>query len=212
MMKKPAPPKDAASTDTRPQQDGPRRIGEVIKPIIRRLQSIPTMRIDLDAEFDRAVANLNADHFRHLAAAGVSFEAVCRAGYVGIERIATTGRLYMPAPDGSVVLIMAVWAPAPPSIYCTVETPVIMDLIAFRTDAPATWWYRIGEPGLILGEDRYLAAVDGATPLKVYDSPLRWLQGGCDGTVFLDDGEVRWAAERFAEDEAALQAWWGAAA
>ena len=30
--------------------------------------------------------------------------------------------------------------------------------------------------------------------------------------VFLDDVEARWTSERFAEDEAALQAWWDTAA
>ena len=169
-------------------------------------------RIDLAAEFDLAVANLNPDHFRHLAASGVSFEAICRAGYVGIERITTTGRLYMPAPNGFPVLIVAAWSPAPPSIYQAVEGPEILDLIAFRPDQPETWWRRVGEPGLVLGEDRYLAAVDGATPLSVFDSPLAWLRSNCDGTVFLDDVESRWAADRFAEDEAALKRWWGTAA
>ncbi len=167
---------------------------------------------NLESEFDLAVANLNPAHFRHLAAAGVSFETVCRAGYVGIERIATTGRLYTPAPDGFPVLIMAIWSLAPPSIYTVVEIPEILDLLALRLDQPETWWRRVGEPGLVLGEDRYLAAVDGAMALKAYDSPLRWLQGGCDGAVFLDDVEARWTAGRFAEDEAALQAWWGTVA
>ena len=88
----------------------------------------------------------------------------------------------------------------------------ILARLALRLDQPETWWRRVGEPGLVLGEDRYLAAVDGAMALKVYDSPLRWLQGGCDGTVLLDDVEARWTSERFAEDEAALQAWWGTAA
>ncbi len=170
------------------------------------------MRSDLAAEFDLAWRNRTQEHRKHLADAGITFQAMLRAGDLGVERIATTGRLYVPSPDGFPAVILAVWAPAPPSIYCAVENPVIMDLIAFRTDAPATWWYRIGEPGLVLGEDRYLAAVDGATRLKIYDSPLRWLQGGCDGTVFLDDVEARWAAERYAEDEAALQRWWEIAA
>ena len=54
--------------------------------------------INLAAEFDLAVANLIPAHLRHLAGASVSFETVCRAGYVGVERIATTGRIYMPSP------------------------------------------------------------------------------------------------------------------
>ncbi len=167
--------------------------------------------INLAAEFRLAWRDRTQKHRKHLADAGITFQAMLRAGDLGVERITTTGRLYAPTQDGFPAVILAVWDPAPPSIYCAVENPVIMDLIAFRTDAPATWWYRIGEPGLILGEDRYLAAVDGATPLKVYDSPLRWLQGGCDGVVFLDDAEDRWAAERFAEDEVALRAWWAMA-
>ncbi len=167
--------------------------------------------IDFHAEFDLAWRNRTQVHRKHLADAGITSQAMLRAGDLGVERIATTGRLYMPAPDGFTAVILAIWAPAPPSIYCAVENPEILDLIAFRLDQPETWWRRVGEPGLILGEEQYLAAVDGAMALKVYDSPLAWFRGNCDGTVFLDDAEARWAAERFAEDEAALQACWGTA-
>ncbi len=168
--------------------------------------------INLASEFDLAVANLNPDHFRYLAGAGVSFETVCRAGYVGVERIATTGRLYTPSPEGFPAVILAIWSPAPPSIYCAAENLEIPDLIAFRTDTPDKWWYRVGEPGLTLGEDRYLDAIAEEAPLKVFDSPLDWLRGNCGGTCFLDDCEVRWSVERYAEDEIALRARWEAAA
>ncbi len=87
-----------------------------------------------------------------------------------------------------------------------------MDLLALRLDQPETWWRRIGEPGLALGEDRYLEAIATGASLRVHDAPLAWLRGGCDGVVFLDDVEARWTSERFAEDEAALQRWWGTAA
>ena len=167
---------------------------------------------NLESEFDLAVANLNPDHFRHLDDAGVSFEAICRTGYVGVERIATTGRLYMPAPDGFPVLIMAIWSPAPPSIYCAVEDPKIVDLIALRTYDGSRWWYRLGDPGLILGEDHYLAAVTEEVPLMVFESPVAWLQGDCNGCVILDDVEARWTNERLAEDQVALQDWWEAVA
>ena len=170
------------------------------------------MRIDLAAEFDLAWRNRTPEHRKHLAGAGITFQAMLRAGDLGVARIATCGQLYMPAPDGFPVLTMAAWSPAPPSIYCAVENPVIMDLIAFRTDAPATWWYRLGNLGLVLGEDRYLDATETGAPLKVFDSPLAWLRSNCDGTVFLDDVEARWTPERFAEDEAALQAGWCTAA
>ena len=170
------------------------------------------MRTNLAAEFDLAWRNRTQEHRKHLADAGITFQAMLRAGDLGVQRIATTGRGYMPSPDGFPAVILAVWDPAPPSIYCAVENPVIMDLIAFRTDAPATWWYRLDNLGLVLGEDRYLDATETGAPLKVFDSPLAWLRSNCDGTVFLDDVEARWTAERFAEDEAALQRWWGAAA
>ena len=77
-----------------------------------------------------------------------------------------------------------------------------------RTDDPGRWWYRLDEPGLILGEDRYLKAIDRDMPLKVFESPVSWLRGDCEGTCFLDDCEARWAMQRYAKDDAALRDWW----
>ncbi len=164
------------------------------------------------AEFDRAVANLRDAHFRHFANAGVSFEAVCRAGYLGVERIATEGRIYTLSPTGFPAVILAVWYPAAPSIYTAVETPEILDLIAFRPDQPETWWRRIGEPGLVLGSDNLDAAHTEGWPISLHRTPLDWLRGDCRGACLLDHCEARWAAERFAEDEAAFRAWWRTAA
>ena len=163
------------------------------------------------AEFDRAHRNRTQGHRAHLAEAGITFEAMLRAGDLGVERIATTGRLYTPAPTGFPAVIMAVWSPAPPSIYTAVENPLIVDLLALRLDQPSRWWSRVGEPGLVLGEAKYLGAVETGAPLKVFDSPVAWLKGGCDGAVFLDDVEARWSAERCAEDAVALTDWWRAA-
>ncbi len=168
-------------------------------------------RSHLTAEFDRAWRNRTQKHRAHLAGAGITFEGMLRAGDLGVERITTAGRLYLPSPAGFPVVILANWSPAAPSIYTAVEGSEILDLLALRLDQPETWWRRIGESDLILGEDRYIDAADRGMALKVYDSPLRWLQGGCDGVVFLDDCEARWSAERFAEDEAALADWWRAA-
>ncbi len=167
--------------------------------------------INLAAEFDIAWRNRTQAHRKHLAAAGVTFEAMLRAGDLGVQRINANGRLYMPSPDGFPAIILAIWSPAPPSIYCAVEDPEIVDLIALRTDDPGRWWYRTGETGLILGEDRYLKAIDRDMPLKVFESPIAWLRGDCDGCVFLDDAEARWTTERLAEDQVALQDWWRAA-
>ncbi len=168
--------------------------------------------ISLAAEFDLAYRKRTQEHRQHLADAGITFQAILRAGDLGVERINASGRLYMPSPTGFPALILAIWSPAPPSIYCAVDDPEILDLIALRTDDPGRWWYREGAQDLILGEDHYLDAITAQVPLKVFESPLAWLRGGCNGCVFLGDCEARWSAERCAEDDAALRAWWEAAA
>ena len=117
-------------------------------------------RSHLTAEFDRAWRNRTQEHRAHLADAGVTFEAMLRAGDLGVERISTTGRLYAPITDGFPAVILAVWSPAAPSIYCSVEGPEILDLLALRLDQPSTWWRRIGEVGLVLGEDQYLTSIE----------------------------------------------------
>ncbi len=72
------------------------------------------------AEFEAAYRNRTQEHRQHLADTGVTFQAMLRAGDLGVARIAAAGRLYMPAPDGFVVLIMAAWSPVPgsPSRAC----------------------------------------------------------------------------------------------
>ncbi len=184
---------------------------ETISADVREGGQRDALLLAATAEFDRAWRNRTQKHRAHLAADGISFEAILRAGDLGVERIATTGRIYTPHPGGFPAIIMAIWSPAPPSIYCSVEGPEILDLLALRLDKPETWWRRVGELGLVLGEDRYLEATQTSAPLKVFDSPLAWLRSGCQGSVFLDDVEGRWAAERFTEDEAALDGWWRAA-
>ncbi len=169
------------------------------------------MTVGLAAEFDLAYRNRTQEHRQHLAEAGISFQAMLRAGDLGVERINASGRLYMPSSEGFPAVILAIWSPSPPSIYCAVEDPEIVDLIALRTDDPGRWWYRMGEPGLFLGEDCYLDAIDRDMPLNVFESPVAWLRGDCNGSVILDDVGARWTNERRAEDQIALQDWWRAA-
>ena len=103
------------------------------------------MTVDLAAEFDLAYRNRSQEHREHLADAGITFEAMLRAGDLGVERIDASGRLYMPSQTGFPAVILAIWSPAPPSIFCAVDDPNVRDLIAFRADDPGRWWYRIGE-------------------------------------------------------------------
>ena len=156
------------------------------------------------AEFRLACQNWARDHDRHLARAGISTMAAFRAGGLGVQRISTAGRLFQPSPGGFPAIII--------EIREIGLAPDTLDLLAVRIDTPDRWWSRFGEPGLILGEDHYLAAICEAKPVRIFDSPVAWLQGGCGGSVFLDDVEARWEMERQGEDDAVLRQWWEAAA
>ena len=170
----------------------------------RTLGDLATAVVDLHAEFHLACRNRTRDHEGHLARAGISTMTAFDAGGLGVQRISTTGRLFEPSLEGFPTIILA--------IYEIGLAPDILDLLAVRVDIPDRWWSRLGEAGLILGEDRYLAAVSEGEAVRVFDSPVAWLRGGCGGCVFLDDVEARWEMERQGEDAAALRQWWEAAA
>lgn len=176
------------------------------------IQLLDFEAINLAAEFDLAYRKRTQAHQLHLADVGVTFDAMLRAGDLGVERIATTGRIYTPSSNGFPAMILALWSPAPPSIYTAVENPEILDLLALRLDQPDLWWRRTGDLGMILGEHRYLDAIDRDKPLKVFDSPVAWLRGDCGGCVLLDDAETRWTNERNADDRGAPHGWWEAVA
>ena len=142
----------------------------------------------------------------------VTREAIHRTGGLAVARISTVGRLWKPEPTGTPAFILPVWDGPAPSIYSGVENPVLIDMIAWRPDEPARWWYRQGEVDAVLGIDNLdLAHIEG-WPISLHRTPLDWLRAGCRGAVLLDRCEARWAGSRLREDEAALRAWWGEAA
>ena len=148
---------------------------------------------------------------RLLEQQGVTREATHRAGGLAVARIDTTGRLWSPEPTGTPSFILPVWNGAAPSIYCGVENPVLIDMIAWRPDDPACWWYRTRE-GDALGIDNLdLAHVEG-WPISLHQTPLDWLRADCRGACLLDHCEARWAGSRLHEDGVALRACWGEAA
>jgi hypothetical protein len=117
----------------------------------------------------------------------------------------------MPEPTGTPAFILPVWTGPAPSIYSGVENPVLIDMIAWRPDDPARWWYRTGE-GDALGIDNLdLAHVEG-WPISLHKTPLDWLRAGCRGAVLLDHCEAQWVGGRHREDEAVLRTSWGVAA
>lgn len=162
------------------------------------------LAVDLHAESRLARQNWTRNHDGHLARAGISTKAAFGAGGLGVQRVSTTGRLFQPSPEGFPAIIIA--------IRDIGLAPDTLDLLAVRIDAPDRWWARLGEAGLILGEDHYLAAVSEGEGVRVFDSPVAWLRGGCNGCVFLDDVEARWEMERQGEDDDALREWWEDAA
>ena len=151
---------------------------------------------------------------RLLERQGVTRDAIHRAGGQAVARISTAGRLWMPEPTGTPAFILPVWDGPAPSIYCGVENPVLIDMIAWRPDDPARWWYRQGEVDVdvVLGKAHLDLAHTEGWPISLHRTPLDWLRAGCRGAILLDHCEARWAGSRLREDEAALRAWWGEAA
>ncbi len=142
---------------------------------------------------------------------GVNREAVHRAGGLAVARIGTTGRLWMPEPTGTPAFVQPVWNGPAPSVYCGVENPVLIDMIAWRPDDPSRWWYRTGDGDALGINNLDLAHVEG-WPITFEPTPLDWLRAGCRGAVLLGYCEAQWAGAQYQEDEAVLRAWWGSAA
>ncbi len=101
------------------------------------------------------------------------------------------------------MLIQPVWAGPAPSIFQAVEHPVLFDLIAWHIEEPTQWWYRIGDPGGVLGADLLDLAHAEDLPISFATTPLDWLRGDCRGAVLLDVCEAHWRGLRGDERDAA---------
>ncbi len=165
--------------------------------------------LDLMAEW-LGTPSLNSRQHRQLEGLGVTREGVQRAGNLSWSRVSTIGgRCYTPSPVGDVMIIMPVWAGPAPSIYQAVEYPVLADLIAWQPEEPTQWWYRIGDPGSVLGAFHLELAHTEELPISFATTPLAWLTGDCRGAVLLDVCWEHWRAEDEADAAAATTEWWG---
>jgi len=143
---------------------------------------------------------------------GITREAIQRAGDLGWARVAPVGRCFTPSPAGDVKMILPVWAGAAPSIYQSVEHPVLADLIAWHPEQPTRWWYRLGTPGAVLGGDLLDLAHAEGRPNSFALTPIAWLRGDCRGAVLLETCEAHWRGEDETEKADATAAWWGGTA
>ncbi len=151
--------------------------------------------------------DLTAALRRSLDDRGVSREAVHRAGGLGAAQIHRTGRTFSFAGYGRLQVIMPVWSGAAPGRFSYVEEPLLLDLLAFHPSAPEFWLYRVGAPGLILGENVYVDALRSGAPFKAFATPLEFLENDCRGAVWLDDVERHWQDEREAIDARTAWGW-----
>ena len=166
------------------------------------------MELDLMAEW-AATPSLNSRQRKQLEELGVTREATQRAGGLGWARVSIAGRLYVPSHAGDVAIIQPVWAGPAPSIYQAVEHPQLADLIAWHPEEPTRWWYRLGDPGAVLGADNLELAHSEAWPITFELTPLAWLLANCHGAVLLELVEAHWRAEDEAEKGVHTAAWWG---
>jgi hypothetical protein len=110
------------------------------------------------------------------------------------------------------MVIQPVWAGPAPSIFRAVEHPVLADMIAFHPEEPTRWWYRIGDPGAVLGADNLDLAHSEGWPITFELTPLAWLQADCCGAVLLELCEAHWRSEDETEKAEATAVWWGGTA
>lgn len=131
---------------------------------------------DLVAELDQARRQLNRIGRERLQQIGVTLEAELRVGGLGVERIQTAGRTYLPDPLGFSALIVPAWRGLPPNIYDGHTNAPLVDLIAFRTDAPWRWWYRVAAPFVCLGDQHLQLGHWHRASVTLHPDPLSFLQ------------------------------------
>ena len=149
--------------------------------------------IDLDLMREwLALPSPGAGDLRLLAQHGVAREAIHRAGGLAVARIDTGGRLWAPEPAGTPAFILPVWDGPAPSIYCGVENPMLIDMIAWRPDDARRWWCRQDDFDSALGADHLDLAHTENRPISLHQTPLQWLQADCRGACLLNYCAAAW--------------------
>ena len=151
--------------------------------------------IDLHRDFEAAQARAR-EAMDLLLAMNVEVTAFMTSGWPGVERVTTVSRLWHPNPSGQDMIILPVWR-GPGPLY--EADPIMVDLLAWAAAEPDRWYYRDGAAGLVLGDDHLGQALVARAPICLHETPLAWLQAGCDGAVILEDAERHHDRERMAD-------------
>jgi len=140
---------------------------------------------ELAAELAGAAGHIGATEMDALKRCGVTGAALVKAVHrcwpfspIGGARICTDGDLWQPDEAGRPAILQPV-----------ITYGVLIDVVAWRLDAPSRWWRRTGYAAA-LGDD----AIDGAAihfdgeedPLTLHCSPVAWLAAGGSGACLLD--------------------------
>jgi hypothetical protein len=128
---------------------------------------------DLESEFRAAVARL-------LRAGCMLPGDLCLYLSVGTQRIEPDGHLYQPTHDGQLVLVVPVYTGPMPSFITPADNSELVDIVAFQISEPGRWWRRTGLANY-LGEHLIRSSVTWNRPLRVFETPLDWMKGYCQG-------------------------------
>lgn len=127
----------------------------------------------------RACANVRQMHIDRLRALGVSPAALATLG----ARQLPFGALMIETDDAGR------WWPDdagfPAMVVPVVERGEEIDIIAFRTDAPARWWWRVGIAAM-LGADLLDLTFLPGDRLHVVSTPIGWIAAAGEAVCILD--------------------------
>ena len=137
------------------------------------------MRVDLHDELAAAVCNLPPATITRLQCFGIPESVIFGLPLmVGVARVQTfPSGFYEPNDNGEYAVIVGAGQRADP-VWDTLD-----DLIAFKHSEPGLWWRRLGAIQVL--------GVESIRPepvflLRLYDTPLSWLQSGPQGVCVVD--------------------------
>jgi hypothetical protein len=144
-------------------------------------------RPDLLAEANAAVGRVGSRELLRMEALGVPRSAIARLGArqppFGLAAIEEhRDGTFTPTDHGRLAIIVPVAVPVIFEAFgLPCETIEIVDLVAFRSDAPTRWHWRTGD-GWALGAE----LLDHDTPITLVAHPLQWLAEAGDALCLLD--------------------------